>query len=488
MKEKDDKLNKKIKTSFGQMEKKAPDLLWRSLSASLDEAASSPTGEGPDELSLYRRIRESYSAQDKKAPSHVWQSINKQLNIDLVWTRINKELNGAGSAGNHRWRWTAAAAVLLLIAGLAGAYLVKRENPIAMSGGKAETALASPKTIVAGDPVTSIGMENGSPKAPGSTRKQQMPGLHRNEESLPEHQANQQEGDLLLRGRRVIVSGPVPDPISNTGLSGKETAPPFVAESGESLSGSLSNEEIAPLLQTRQAALRPTGRINAVAFDSLGYRHIATGEGNTTAAGLEKRLMPARVSLGLAISYNNSWLLNNETQRSFDKGSLISTSPTFNESVGLSLGYHLGHRSFVSTELHMAKTGQEYKTFRGGSYIKRGLELTYYKGYAQYQHRFLPDRKSLLSDITLRAGLFAGLLHERRGELRETESSYSQYDYGVRGALGQERRVGGLTIGYGISVERGLKNIFLGSDNMPGRFNRTYTLNVGPYLNLRLGR
>lgn len=209
-------------------------------------------------------------------------------------------------------------------------------------------------------------------------------------------------------------------------------------------------------------------------------------EAESDSAG-KKEPVGGRLSLGLALSYNNSWLLNNETQRSFEKGSLISTSPTFKESAGLTLGYHMGNKSLVSLGVNIAKAGQDYKTFGGGSYSEKGLELTYYKGYLQYQHSLLQNSKSLLSGITIQVGLFAGLLHERQGELRDTDSRYSRHDYGVRGALGQEKRVAGLTIAYGVSLERGLKNIFLGSGNMPGRFNETYTLNVGPYLNFRLG-
>ncbi|MFD2515917.1 hypothetical protein ACFSRY_18745 [Pontibacter locisalis] len=488
MEEKDDKLREKVKTSFGQMDRKAPDLLWRSLSASLDEAASTRAGNTPGELSLYQKIRESFSAQGKKAPSHVWQSINRQLNIDLVWTRIDRELDGAGSVERHWWRWAAAASVLLLLAGFAGAYFVEWEKAVTLPGRKAETAVAATKTPVAGEHVTGFGIENGHPNAPHTNDEQQKLPQPSIGESLAGHQAKRQEEGMMRSKVREVIPAPAPRIFDNTGLSDTGIASSFAEEGGETSTGGLGEHEFAPLLETRQAALRPITGLNPVAFDSVEYRHMAQVESDAAAKGPRKRLMLARVSLGLAVSYNSSWLLNNETQRSFDKGSLISTSPTFKESAGLTLGYHLGHRSFASAELHMAKAGQEYKTFRGGSYTKRGLELTYYKGYVQYQHRFLPDRKSLLSNITLRAGLFAGLLHERRGELRDTESSYSQYDYGVRGALGQERRVGGLTIGYGVSVERGLKNIFLGSESMPGRFNRTYTLNAGPYLSVRLGR
>ncbi|WP_162055828.1 hypothetical protein [Pontibacter pamirensis] len=486
MKEKDDKLSEKVKSSFDQRSRKAPALAWEGLSASLDGGAPSQAAPEQAELGLYRKIRESYSARHRIAPSRAWKSINKQLNIDLVWTRISKELDREGGRERHWRQWAAVATMLLLMSGFAGAYYLKKEGNIPLSGGKAEAGIASPKAREAAHPAAGFYKGNDNANAFGSDGKRLLSRLGRSGESLPGHRAGQPEKGTIFEGGAERASRPivksVPGLPDNIVALDRASAPP-TANSSAPVPDSLPDGVLVGLLKVRQTSLAPAGMQAPAVPDLLPSKRVTAAESD--AAG-EKEPVEGRLSLGLAFSYHNSWLLNNETQRSFEKGSLISASPTFKESVGLTVGYHMGNKSLVTLGVNIAKAGQDYKTFGGGSYSEKGLELIYYKGYLQYQHSLLQNSKSPLSGITIQAGLFAGLLHERQGELRDTESRYSRHDYGVRGALGQEKRVAGLTIGYGVSVERGLKNIFLGSGNMPGRFNKTYTLNIGPYLNFRL--
>jgi hypothetical protein len=224
--------------------------------------------------------------------------------------------------------------------------------------------------------------------------------------------------------------------------------------------------------------------IKDLALDTLAPPAMAQIQA-VPAAGQARGLRLNNFDVGVALVYHNSWLLNNETHNSFWKGSLISSDLTFKKNMGLILNYHAGSKNLISTEFHLAKNGQEYRLFRDGGYNTSGLELTYYKVYVQYQHQFLPDRTSPVADLTLKAGLYGAVLHDKQGDLRVTGSRYSNHDYGVRLALGQEKKIGFIIVGYGASVERGLTNIFLGSGNMPARFDKTYNLNWGPYLNLR---
>ncbi|GAB3197012.1 hypothetical protein ABID22_002203 [Pontibacter aydingkolensis] len=486
MKEKNDKLNDKIKNSFGQMNKKAPDLLWNDLSASLDE--NSPVDAAPEseESYLFQKIKESYSSQHHIAPSHVWQSINKQLNIDLVWTRVSKELDRTGGISWHKWQWTAVAAMFLFMVGIAGAYYLNSEDTKTLLVRDSETSILLADTLARESLATGFGVKKNNENTSATTEEQQSPQLGNISENLSEHQVNQQQEESPFHEDEDAskVSLKSVTGVHENILEHEASTLPSTDNSLASL-GSISKSTPSDLLKTRTVIPDPLNKGIYAAFDSLGFRPMAEVQNNATEEYEKKPIILSRLNLGLTLSYNNSWLLNNETQRSFDRGSLISSSPTFKESIGLTLGYHLSSKSIISAEVHLAKNGQEYKTFGDGSYIRKGLELTYYKGYVQYQYNLLQNRKSLLSDITVKAGLFGGFLYDKQGELRETQSRYSQYDYGVRGALGQEKRIGGLTVGYGISVERGLRNIFLGSENMPARFNETYTLNVGPYLNLR---
>lgn len=194
-----------------------------------------------------------------------------------------------------------------------------------------------------------------------------------------------------------------------------------------------------------------------------------------------------RIEGGPVLVYHNSWLLNNETKNSYDKNSLIATDPTYKQNWGLVLNYRLSQNSLLATEMHLVgRVGQQYKMYQQGEYLRKELELRYYKLYLQYQQNFLKWGQRLPNWLTAKAGVYGGYLESKQGEIRLQEhSQYDRFDYGLRLAVGQEMRLGGLIIGYGFSAERGFHNVFRGTERLPSEFNKTYILNFGSYLNLR---
>lgn len=184
--------------------------------------------------------------------------------------------------------------------------------------------------------------------------------------------------------------------------------------------------------------------------------------------------------------FHNSWLLNNETRNSFDENSLISTDASYKQHWGLAVNYKLTGKSILATEIHfLSKIGQQYKMYGEGEYLKKGLELRYNKIVLQYQRNLMGRGTVIPSWFTVKAGIYGGLLHEKLGEIREEESRYSRFDYGLRLALGQENKLGRIVLGYGFSTERGFKNVFRGTEKIPAAYNKTYIQNFGTYVNVR---
>lgn len=189
---------------------------------------------------------------------------------------------------------------------------------------------------------------------------------------------------------------------------------------------------------------------------------------------------------GPVMVYNNSWLLNNETKSSYDKNSLIATDPTYKQNWGMVFHYRFSKKNALSSEMYIVgKAGQQYKMYRNGEYLKRELELRYHKLYLQYQRNFLMYGKNIPSWLSLQAGAYGGYLQNKVGEIRSEESRYAKFDYGLKLALGQEHDLKRFVLGYGISAERGLNNVFRGTEHLPAAFNKTYILNLGAYLNIR---
>lgn len=487
MQEKDDRLHGKIKDSFDRMDRKAPLFMWESVSSSLDAVEHDSAEGSPESDPLYQRVRSSFAAgHGRRAPAHVWQTINRQLNIDLVWTRIDRDLDGHGSDVRSWRRWAAAASLLLLLS-FAAAFYYLQKAPAYLSARKTPVTVRSESGGASSAPSTQQAKEGKEEALLSKKRAVQ------NYTSLP-YEAGQIDDAVTNERRLLSVS-------KQRGLASVKGLPSSAGVE------ELHSETAAAKTSSSSIPFLPLGPHLAHVHEKLNTRGVIAVSSNLQGLMMEPRvvelrspaLRPAaekenkgkpkvgrRAEFGISLAYNNSRLLNNETKSSLEKGSLISTSPTFRRAIGLTFNYQISGGGSFSTELHLAGSGQEYSMFDGGSYLHKELDLTYYKLYVQYQHNFLRHRESIFSDLTAKVGLYGGLLHQRKGELRAIESRYSKSDYGVRLAMGQERRIGPAMLGYGMSVERGLENIFLGSGSVPSRFNRTYTLSIGPYLNLRL--
>ena len=516
------KLDDKIKSSFESLEKKAPDMLWSQLSDSLPTSSTDTLEPQPVDTHLYSKVRESFSSLHQKAPQHLWATINRQLNIDLVWVRLSKELDKAPSVNWQLTRW--AAVLLLFMFSFTGGYYLYvqqhhseyavvpgnllnlsflTEKELATEVGQVEqTKLAEKirKPAVSGarsSEKSSIAIEqqenlNSLFQSSPKDKQQEVAssGFSYNKSEARRSAQESEAGNEKASASAGFLSN------RNSGFAGKPAASNSIEEELAKEAGyspdfgqglALEEGRTASSIPYKIANLpMPTPMVTESTFSIQGVELNPLALETVAEADKEKEIPLGNFSIGPVLAYNNSWLLNNETRNSFDKGSLISRSPTYKQNVGIALHYSFSLKSAFATEFHfISKAGQDYNTFSDGYYRKMGLELGYYKLYLQYEQIFFPHRESLFAGLIAKAGLYGGLLHKKKGEIRSTESTYSNFDYGLRVALGQEKRLDRLIIGYGFSGERGFTNIFMGSDKMPARFNKTYTLSFGPYLNFR---
>lgn len=477
-------------------------MLWNQLANSLPTNLTATTESQPENDRLYNKIRDSFSSLRQKAPQHAWEHINRQLNIDLVWSRLNRELDRSPSANWQAARWVAV--LLLLMLSFAGLYYWNNGSTHQNHAGVAGNALNLPAQPTEKETAVELGQSELA-NIREETEKTAMPGAQSLKGIL---KADGQQENLITSSQSLPKDKEQKEPASSgfsyhtkddtnsssnaalrAGDDQVSASIGFLSGSNRGSAGKFIASNVTTSIPYRIAGLSMVIEVKESLFticpvlplvpDSLAEEVLAE-------AGEGKRIRQENFSLGPVIAYNNSWLLNNETRSSFDQGSLISTSPTYKQNLGIALHYSFNDKSAFASEFHfISKVGQQYNTFSDGYYLKMGLELSYYKLYLQYQRNFFPHQQNLLSNLTVKTGLYGGLLHRKNGEIRHTESIYKSFDYGIRFAFGQEKRIGRMIIGYGISGERGLTNIFMGSDKMPARFNKTYTLNFGPYLNFR---
>ena len=534
-----------IKSSFDKINKGAPNDLWGKLSSALDADAESP--QSPEEdlsnTPLDIKVKESFSSLNRKVPKQVWTAINRQLNIERTWEGISNELDKTKPLLKPK-TWIAAAVLLLLLLST-GIYVLIRKDVVnpGMAERLEKNIRKDDESFIAFEP------EEGKEKKEQKARTLNQPVTPEKESSRskPGETANsildkkyqnvgsEEEGYNSLRKRELkgpkeignSVETKKPSSFFNKQDDSLPLLPASIAETSETKkligkNGS-AGQPVVDLNKRRRivqaakgtVALEPsivTNRtqlimdeilfskvkglplipeentmfikVETVQLDTLAVQKIALEQPHDKKE--DKLLNVPNFEAGPVWVYHNSWLLNNETRNSFDENSLISTNPTYKQNWGLALNYNLTGKSSLSTEIHFFnKAGQQYKLFGEGKYLEKGLELQYHKVYIQYQRNFTERGKGTPAWFTVKAGVYGGVLQEKIGEIRQEESRYTNFDYGFRVAFGQEYKLGRLVLGYGLSTERGLKNVFGGTEKLPATFNKTFIQSFGTYLNVR---
>ena len=507
--ERDKDLDRIIKSSFEKVNQGAPDNLWGKLSTALDDDAVEPAEKERHLDSLNEKIRESFFSLNKKAPRQVWPAINRQLNIERVWEGISNELD------KNPFSWPlkriAAAFLLLLLSGTVIFLSMPKNDPFSALALEAEET-SMQKDIPSIDSAAEKSYEKASLTAPAKLiALPEKTSLSDSPASVPAFVESSSKNGINppQQSPQLISKKTVDDKVSSISSTNSEV--PQVGNIALFEKKSRGIREESAIMLAKNENQEPAHR-DIIPFDVKGkpfiYEEIRaalpllTIHNNTTVMEemvvlefeeeefIEEKASKAvkvrKFNAGPVITYNSSWLLNNETRSSYDKNSLISTDPTYKENWGLALNYPVTERSSIATEVYVVgKAGQQYRMYQEGEYLKKGLELRYFKLYLQYQQNFLYYGKNNSSWLTAKAGAYAGSLQKKLGEIRQEENSYANLDYGVKLAVGQENSFGRFILGYGISAERGLNNVFRGSERLPAEFNKTYIFNFGSYLNMR---
>lgn len=489
--ERDKNLDRIIKSSFEKVKQGAPDNLWGKLSSALDDDAFAPVEKERQLDSLDKKVRESFSLLNKNAPRQVWPSINRQLNLERVWEGISNELD----KNLFSWPLKRIAAAFLMLFLLGGAtYLfmpgndsfnpltmeieetyIPQDNP-AIDSATEKRCQKDSLTVAAKEIALPEG--KGLPASPPSVtafEESSNIGINPPKQSalfLSKKKADDSTSSISSTNWEVPQVGGIV--VYEKDSKGRADVPiPFDIKSQ-----SFIYEEV-------KIALLPIKiHIDTTVMEEILVATFEEEEFKEEKAGKDVKLR--RFNAGPVITYNSSWLLNNETRSSYDRNSLISTDLTYKENWGFALNYSITGKSSIATEVYVVgKVGQQYRMYQEGEYLKKGLELRYFKLFFQYQQNFFYYGKNNSSWLTAKAGAYAGSLQKKLGEIRQEENRYANLDYGLKLAVGQENGFGRFILGYGISAERGLNNVFRGSERLPAEFNKTYIFNVGSYLNMR---
>lgn len=446
-------IENKIKESFEAQNRKAPKNLWGNLSSKLEDS----NVDGID-----AKVRDSFEGLDGSAPNHLWGNINIQLNIDRTWGRIKRVLDWRTTL--KRWSRVAAIALLLLAVGWNGyryfsgipekddvVSLNSKEMPITNNDNRHEKILAD--KIIAGNSMNEDKSTTTS-SANNTTQPANMAGFKE-----PAKRENITK----------IVAQNEPSVSHNISFTGKDKN-----------TGNIQPDAVAP----EQMALLPAFiEVGADSIDALTSYY----ENDFVP---EKRRKKRQFDVGPIYSYNNTWLLNNETKKSFDRRSLVSSTAAFAASYGLAGSYSISDKNAVSAFLYVhSTTKQHYQTYIEGRYADKSRTMDYAKVALAYQRNLYGHIPAMPTKYTVKLGMYFAYLKKATLAYNEVDYSvtnnYTNTDYGLVLQAGQEVEKGRFVIGYGLNAEKGLKNIFAGDERTPIDFDKTTTLSIGAYLSAR---
>jgi len=493
----DKDIEKKIKETFDGLHKKAPENLWNSLSDKLPFSDSNKD--------LETKIKAVFENIDKSAPPHIWDVVNKQLNIDKVWERINAELDRRPVLYRRK---IANLAFLFLILILGGLYLNNwrilpfYSNDMSVAAHEShKNELATPfdnveknKNHIAERNET-IGKSSNSKVH--ESRKNSLDNSH--QKTLKQKEITKGRSEAVDRVLRLNESNMLTGAINkNVNKSIKKSVNPehinLNKESSVNASETKENKLIADNDSLYTAAILPLKTTRLVNDDNdkeliLNSQNYGIGDTANIQSSISSK--KKRFEIGLTYSYNNTWIINNETQKSFDENSLIQTSAAFACSYGLVANYNFSKLSAISMDLYYnSKIRQQYNMFTEGLYANRDIEFNYTKLVLSYQLNIdQPYIKKTPSRYTLKIGGYGAYLKSYTDAYNKTvaaeNNEYASIDYGVKLAIGQEKILNRIIIGYGANTEFGLNNNFKGNKRMPAGFNNTKNSLIGLYLNLK---
>lgn len=446
----------KIKESFEGMSGRAPDSIWKEMNQRLSDVNT-----------IDQKVKESYKKVEREAPAKVWVGVNKQLNIDRSWKGVKRML--VWRTFWKRTRRVAALAILLLLFGWRG-YEILVEQP-------QQQALN----------------HNKQPRRANITKKTQESSLDKPLQQEDVLQSNVSSESSETKDRDHVSES------QNPHINKMEKG--FVSESNVNSIPNSQFENYQLELTVNEINRK---RIDVEDFNILAeiprlpIKRIEVGTQTFEIIplnNLEKfdslltQQQFKRFETGIIYSYNLTSLINNETRISYDKRSLIASETSFASEYGFTGSFHFSPKNGI-TALAFIQSGikQQYKTYVKGNYTTEERKLNYGKLAITYQRNFHRKIPVVKSKYIVRTGLYyAWLKNESKVFDNVTISSPSIYtnDFGLILQAGQEITKSSFSIGYGLNLEYGLKNIYLGEGQTPADFNRTNTFGVGAFMSAR---
>lgn len=197
--------------------------------------------------------------------------------------------------------------------------------------------------------------------------------------------------------------------------------------------------------------------------------------------------------LGGTYKITNSWLLNDETYNGLAKTGLIQTLSHLGKSGGITLEYCFSKEWSGQIDWFInSQSGQTYKYYEEGKYIKKDIVINYQLINLLIKHSLGGTliSKNISTSQNLLTGINFKSLESEKVKINDVEVTQPQHytndDYGF--IVGYEYTFlfnKKILLSSAITGDFGLKNIFKGSEKIPANFNSTYNTSINAVFGIK---
>lgn len=456
---KSNNIEQKIKESFESVEHKAPENLWSNISDRLYGNATE----------LDDKVKSSFESSTDKAPEGIWAGIDKQLTIDKGWTKVRSLLQR-----RTFYKWTKRVAAFLIFL-----FFVTPEYGNLLPDTKGE--LNDNTVFIA---------ENGFQANTGKAQKKVVKTEHFSKKSNLVQANNTDSSDKKEMSTLNVLTAKLKEPLTTN----KENSENTYSKGSNPISESNLTKKEALASQTEKNEEK--NNLDVIGSQLLArlpikqVRFLGTNNENIELIDINVELpKETKYEFGLFTALNTTALINNRTKRAFDSRSLVAFNPTVGTNLGLQFVYHFKEKHSVVSNLTYATIHQSYESYSGGSFNEESLEINFVRLQGMYQFKYKRFDISKTA-FNVKLGPYLGYMSSSSYSINdeskvESLDDLSNYDFGITLQLGQSYEFNKFVLDYGINADKGLKNLYKGTEKVPASFDRSTVLGLGGYVSFR---
>ncbi len=414
------------------------------------------------EKELIELYRKQLANQTERAPDGVWENIADQLDVELVWDNISRELGSNPKRKFYTVYLMRAAAIAVIISlGVITNYFIDIDLTTSPN-------LATSSNITTPDHDASENIQTESQTIPPAPKLIRPGNIIADEEFLL---AQEVEKESVLTFKDIIESNLLPDNYS----IGRQLA---IQEN--------ENQLISPVYPEILIAQNLPGLAQLIKPEIQKQPDLAFH----TEEFAYRDYQP--LSFGLTTSIKNTWLFNNETFEGFDRYNHNRTDIKFHPDFGFNIKYRFSQKWSIESGMFISSlTGQSYRQFIQGTFSRKEISLNYFQlellgSYTGMGKWFGTEDLLRLNSM---AGIYVSSLNSAyeliNGERRGIEENYKGADFGFIFGQHIDLELGSrITFSPGIRLKWGLSNIYHGKNNIPSGLTATQNRSIEFRLNL----